>query len=215
DSGMCVTRDRFAAQIEYLARVADVVPLGETIAGLASGKLTPRRRMLSITFDDGYRDNLTEALPILQRFRVPMTLFVCTGGLASNTPFWWDRVGAALARTDRRELALDLPGQPALRLPLDTLSQREQGLQALGDALWAHADDTRDDTVADIERRLGVDGRRYAPPLLTPDEVVQMSKAGVEIAAHTVTHRNLARLPEADAASEMTESRDYLQRLCG
>jgi peptidoglycan/xylan/chitin deacetylase (PgdA/CDA1 family) len=215
DSGMCVTRHRFEAQLTYLARSADIVPLGETVAGLASGKISPRRRMLSITFDDGYRDNLTEALPILQRMGLPMTLFVATGGLESNTPFWWDRVGAVLARTDRRQLALDLPGQPRLRLPLESVSQREHALKTLGDVLWAHADVSRDETVTEIERQLGVDGRRYAPPLLTPDEVVQMAKAGVEIAAHTVNHWNLARLPAAEVASEMRASREYLERLCG
>jgi len=213
DTGMCVTREHFAAQLAYLARIAEIVPLGETIAGLAAGTMTPRRRMVSITFDDGYRDNLTEALPVLQRQRLPFTVFVTTGGLEANEPFWWDRIGAAIARTDRRELAVELPGQGELRLPLGTL-HRASAVQKLGDALWAHPDLGRGDLVAEIERRLGVDGRRLSPARLGPDEVVQLCQAGVEIGAHTVSHRNLSRLSAEEVASEMRTSRAYLERLC-
>jgi peptidoglycan/xylan/chitin deacetylase (PgdA/CDA1 family) len=41
--------------------------------------------MVAITFDDGYRDNFTEAFPLLLRYRVPATIFVATGLVATGT----------------------------------------------------------------------------------------------------------------------------------
>jgi peptidoglycan/xylan/chitin deacetylase (PgdA/CDA1 family) len=64
---------RFEQQLRWLKRRRRVVPLDETLRSPAS------RRLVAITFDDGYRDNLTIALPLLEKFQLPMTLFVAAG----------------------------------------------------------------------------------------------------------------------------------------
>src|SRR5437762_8940555 len=63
---------RFAQQLKWLSRSKRVVRLEETLTRSNS-------RTLAITFDDGYRDNLTTALPLLEKFNLPMTLFVVAG----------------------------------------------------------------------------------------------------------------------------------------
>jgi peptidoglycan/xylan/chitin deacetylase (PgdA/CDA1 family) len=68
-----ISPERFERQLRWLADSREVVPLVET---LSEGK---NRRLVAITFDDGYRDNLTVALPLLEKFRLPMTLFVTAG----------------------------------------------------------------------------------------------------------------------------------------
>ena len=64
---------RFERQLQWLSRWRRVVPLEETLRTVA------RRSLVAITFDDGYRDNLTIALPLLEQFQLPMTLFVTAG----------------------------------------------------------------------------------------------------------------------------------------
>jgi len=68
-----ISPERFVRQLRWLARRRCVVPLIETL-----GPSTSSRR-IAITFDDGYRDNLTVALPLLEKFQLPMTLFVTAG----------------------------------------------------------------------------------------------------------------------------------------
>src|SRR5918993_3497714 len=68
---------RFAQQLEWLARTRRVVRLDETLNHAPS-------RAIAITFDDGYRDNLTVALPLLEKFNLPMTLFVVAGFVDSD-----------------------------------------------------------------------------------------------------------------------------------
>ena len=68
-----ISPERFEQQLKWLSRWRRVVPLTETLARAGS------RGAVAITFDDGYRDNLTVALPILERFGLPMTLFVVAG----------------------------------------------------------------------------------------------------------------------------------------
>lgn len=64
---------RFERQLRWLSRWRRVVPLEETLCTNAP------RSLVAITFDDGYRDNLTVALPLLENFQLPMTLFVTAG----------------------------------------------------------------------------------------------------------------------------------------
>ena len=73
----------------------DVVPLAEQIRACRSGK--PRGGTLSITFDDGYRDNHDVAAPILRDLGLTATFFVTTGFIQSDVVPFWDR---------------DLPQQP-------------------------------------------------------------------------------------------------------
>lgn len=62
---------RFARQLDRIRRTADIVPLPE----LLETPVTEHKRV-AVTFDDGYEDFLTNALPVLQRADVPATLFV-------------------------------------------------------------------------------------------------------------------------------------------
>lgn len=65
-----ISRERFEQQLRWLSRWRRVVSLEETLA---------KRRGVAITFDDGFRDNLTVALPLLEKYNLPMTLFVTAG----------------------------------------------------------------------------------------------------------------------------------------
>jgi peptidoglycan/xylan/chitin deacetylase (PgdA/CDA1 family) len=68
---------RFQQQLQWLARTGRVARLEDTLKR-ATG------RAIGITFDDGYRDNLTVALPLLEEFNLPMTLFVVAGFVDSD-----------------------------------------------------------------------------------------------------------------------------------
>lgn len=69
-----VSPPAFESQMEFLARRRQVVPLST----LLDAHLTSRRPAVAITFDDGFRNVLTEAIPVLERFGFTATLFVST-----------------------------------------------------------------------------------------------------------------------------------------
>jgi peptidoglycan/xylan/chitin deacetylase (PgdA/CDA1 family) len=68
-----ISPERFEQQLRWLSCRSRVVPLVETLSR------SKRDRVVAITFDDGYRDNLTTALPLLEKLSLPMTLFVVAG----------------------------------------------------------------------------------------------------------------------------------------
>jgi peptidoglycan/xylan/chitin deacetylase (PgdA/CDA1 family) len=67
----------------------DVVPLRDILGRLETGQTL--EGLLAITHDDGYRDNLEHAAPILAKLGLPATFFVSTGFIGSNVVAPWDR----------------------------------------------------------------------------------------------------------------------------
>jgi len=89
-------RAAFEGLMRYLQRHFNVIPLQEAIELSASDELP--RASLSITFDDGYADNVSEALPILQKLALPATFFVATDYLDGGR-MWNDTVIETVRRS--------------------------------------------------------------------------------------------------------------------
>lgn len=83
NKGLTVQIEHFETQIKYLSDHFEVVALSN------SNQKTKRQKVI-LTFDDGYEDNYTHALPILEKYKVPATFFITTQYSVSGLPFWWD-----------------------------------------------------------------------------------------------------------------------------
>jgi len=88
---MNVTPDNFAAQMEWLAKNAAVITLHDAASGCEG---------IAITFDDGYRDNLVNAAPILRELGLPATCFIVTGRMGAVMVEGEDPATAALMTWD-------------------------------------------------------------------------------------------------------------------
>ncbi len=77
---------RFARHMRYLRRHHPVVTLAAAQRHLDGDGALPDNAVV-VTFDDGFRNNYTDALPILRRYEIPATLFL-TVGLVGETNRW-------------------------------------------------------------------------------------------------------------------------------
>jgi len=89
--GLSVDRRTFRQYCEFFRRHFRVLPLGELVAKLERGE--PIDRHLAITFDDGYRDNFDNAVPVLEKLSLPATFFVVSQWIGSNVVPWWEAQG--------------------------------------------------------------------------------------------------------------------------
>ena len=111
----------FDAQMAALAEVFNVLPLEEAVALMRAGNLPPRA--VAITFDDGYRDNVELACPILRRHGLSATFFVSSGLLDGGIMFH-DAVAEALQRCP--ESSIDLSWLGLGIVPLSTPQLRSK-----------------------------------------------------------------------------------------
>ena len=81
---LTVTPADFAAQMRWLhARGFHAITQQQLFAGLEHGKRLPAKPVV-ITFDDGYRDVLANAAPVLERLGMPATAYVITGRISGS-----------------------------------------------------------------------------------------------------------------------------------
>ena len=85
---LCVSPDNFRAQIKFLKENYKIIPLVKLVHDIRAGKV--QRNSIVITFDDGYADNLYNALPVLEEYNAPATVFLVASYIDSNRPFYWD-----------------------------------------------------------------------------------------------------------------------------
>jgi peptidoglycan/xylan/chitin deacetylase (PgdA/CDA1 family) len=207
---LCVRPDNFAAHLEEMSRAREP----STLAGISAPS---RRPKVVVTFDDGYRDNLTNALPIAEAKGVPITIFVTSGVLGNHNGFWWDRLGALLRARPPQVTELDLPvGGRNVRLPLGS-----SGIRADLDSVRRHLLPLR---VTDIERALDAISKQWqvdsAPPpdagTLTAGDLLQLAASDtVTIGAHTVDHVRLRDRPAQEQQDTISGSKTQLEQSIG
>ena len=105
----------FDQQMAFLSRYRRVVPLSQVIEQLELG-VSPLAGTVCITFDDGYLDNLTTAAPILEKYRLPATLYLATGYVERGEAQWADDLYCLIKyrATDKLHIPSLWPGAVAL-----------------------------------------------------------------------------------------------------
>jgi len=202
------TAAEFETQIRALCRFFTPLPLGEAVERLRKGTLPAHAACVS--FDDGYRDNVDVALPILRRHGVPATFFIATGYLNGGR-MWNDTVIESIRRCEAADL--DLTSLGLGPFPLSTTELRRKAIGKILTALKHLPGGEREAKVAGIET---VAGRTLPGDLMMRDQDVRaLRAAGMEIGAHTATHPILTRLAPADARREIGQSRERLTAILG
>lgn len=194
----------FRWQMALLARHFNVLPLREAALRLRDGTLPPRAAC--VTFDDGYADNFTIALPILSETGVPATFFIATGYLDGGRMF-----NDTLIELARRMPpgTHDLSGEGLGIERVTTLEDR----RVLAGKLLAHFKyqdaDERLPAAEGLAERFGVE----LPDdlMMTTDQLRRLHAAGMEIGGHTHTHPILARLDAGRARHEIMLGKQQLE----
>ena len=184
----------------------DIVTLDEVVERLNAPASKP---FAAFTFDDGFADNLTLALPVMEKYAAPFTVYVPTGMIARDIDAWWFGVAAWIRRRDR----IELPGLGRFVCP--DAAGKQRTFASIESAIHQNFD-----LLPAVRDALGSDGIDIGPLVdreaLTESQLRTLAQHPlVTIGGHTTTHLNLARAPAATAKTEMANNRKFLQDLTG
>lgn len=191
----------------------DIISLDEAVDLLKSGY--GNRRYAVLTFDDGYRDNLEVAYPVLRELDAPFTVFVTSGFVERTSELWWIALERIIASND--EILFDRAG-PGGGIPCRTSEEKLACFEKVVDYLTLEAgelDQRR--IVRALAERYGVDFKKLAEEfVMSWDELNRLaSDPLVTIGAHTHDHFALARLEDSAARQDVQKGIVYLEEKLG
>lgn len=199
------TVEVFDWQMRLLREFFNPLPLLGAIDRMQAGDLP--ERAVCVTFDDGYADNAMCALPILQRYSIPATMFVSTGFLNGGR-MWNDSIIEALRFVAGDQLDLDELGLG--RFELSAFGERIHAAESIIGAIKHRDPDDRMALVREIEKRVD---SLPGDLMMTDEQVRSLARGGMTIGAHTVNHPILSSVTDDVAREEILSSKDYLESL--
>ncbi len=206
-----LTPDSFEEQLVYIARHFDTYWTSE-IPAVMEKLGTLSRPAIVLTFDDGLRNNITFAVPLLEKYGVKATFYLVSDLLDGHSMLWNHEMRCRLAVMDNGAL-------PSTIGPFATTTERRW--EEVGECVesvkrWDNAD--RLELLTTLRQCLPApryeEWMREEFEIMSEEEARRLS-ALVEIGSHTRTHPLLDKLSEEEAAKEIDGSRRRLESIIG
>jgi peptidoglycan/xylan/chitin deacetylase (PgdA/CDA1 family) len=199
---------RFDRVMGWVAGWFNVLPLNEAVAALRTGTLPPRAAV--ITFDDGYANACSQALPVLQRHGLTATFFV-TAAFLDGGLMWNDTLIEATRQATGTWLETGVAGIGRARI--GSLDEKRSLLMRLLSVVSLLPLTERADIVANFVAASGASLPQNM--MLTPAQLRSLRAAGMLIGAHTVHHPCLLACSDAEAEREIQDGRARLEAILG
>ena len=210
----------FEEQVEYISRKYEVISLKQAVESLSlAGKRLQNAAV--ITFDDGYRNNYTLALPILKKYHTPATVFVTAGYVGSKEIFPLDEAYLMIvqAKSGKPCKISELGPGPLYFDSDDDLCRSYLQTAAFLKKLPC---DQQKIHVRLLKEKLHIGASRNDPAmvddfrLLSKEELQSLAESElIDIGAHTVNHQILTQVEATVAAWEIIHSKTLLQGYTG
>lgn len=219
-----LSREHLDLYLRELSKHYHFISLMDAVDMIA-GRKPVKPYSVVLTFDDGYRNNITHALPILRRYGAPAAFFVSTGFLNNTKPFWFDRLDYALqhVQTDSCEVKLG-----SLKMNLNTQDRRifqESYEQFRLMAKQQHMSDI--DFQQEMERMASEFEKKSGRALkdilqnddwsaiMTWEQIKQCTDDSITIGSHMVDHIRLEFIDSKTAYNQLSESKRDIENNLG
>lgn len=209
--------------VEYLREILafcrrsdiDIVSLDEAVARIVKARASEKtKRFIVFTFDDGWRDNLTLALPLFREFSEPLTVYIATGFPDGRPLAWKYSVSDLLFGQQRLQFSF---ASRRYDFDLRTIAGKDAAYRAIVGLYTETAPAVRDEMLCAVLGGSLARAEEKTKELALSWADIQTLAADplVTIGAHTVNHHNLALLDAAHLEQELRESKVSLERKLG
>lgn len=198
----------FDEQIQYLMKWYQIISIDNLNDYLINKKPLPPHPVL-ITFDDGYLDNYTNAFPVLYKNKLPAIIFLASGYISSNLPFYWDLASYCFKHSKKDYILF--PNNQERKWSSE--NEKKKVLQEWIEALKLLSETEKLKWIDQLANIMGVSvsENQYQNMMLTWEHVREMHSMKIDFGAHTITHPILTRIPIEQARKEIIGSKQKIE----
>jgi peptidoglycan/xylan/chitin deacetylase (PgdA/CDA1 family) len=185
----------FEQIVKHLKKNFEIVPLEETILG--NYKPGKSKKLCAITFDDGYKDFVEYAMPILQRHQIPASMYVITDCVDSNLPPWTYVFNYLLLHTKRLSIEIDSKEIPEkLRKNVwRNIDEKIACIKKFSPVLKRISDEEKEHVMSQVQLQI-TDVESPKGLMMNWDDIRSIKNFGIEIGSHSANHPVLSELPD-------------------
>ena len=209
-----ITAELFEKHIEYISKNFEIISVSEAF-DMVKNNIKPKRKAVTISFDDGYKNNLDIALPILEKYNIKTTFFISSVCVEnSEFPILWADVIACLNFFHKEEtIGIE-------DLEFKNLIEKSSGIHIM-DFLKKQSPEKRDDIIDKLFVKFELREKLKTVPkeiwaLMSKEELQKFSSSKiVDIGSHGHLHYNLANIKIADSVKDMEKSKFLIEGAIG
>lgn len=214
-----VAAETFEKQVLFLKKHYTII-FGEQLADIIKNNKPFPENSCLITFDDGWRDNYTNAFPILKKYGIPAIIFITTDYIGTNKVFWHEKLCNILTRVecDSNKLSSIRNKWPAnilerisniLKIPQP---QRRPEINDLIEYLKSYPPDEINNFIRELVALFDVVEEVSQPVMLSWEQVKEMSQDNICFGSHTKSHTILTQISTDKVIEELTESKEIIEK---
>ncbi len=218
--GMAVSADTFRKQLEFLSSKYRIVPLPDMVRILKS-RHKKAGKFASITFDDGWKDNITVACPILKQMSIPATVYLTTDFIETGRTFWFLRLTRLLSsfNPDISDLAnriVQLASEDGMPMDIDpnelTDASGVLDIESVMLKVKHLSPDSIDRLLDELEQSLHAEGRdKLADLIMSWEDARAVDPNTISFGSHGCSHKILTHLNDETARYELTRSKEIIE----
>ncbi len=215
---IAVKPELFDLQMQFLAENYSVLSIDDAIESVKN-KSVPERAVV-ITFDDGFKDNYENALPIIKKYGLTATFYITSNPIKQSSSFWVSWMQIIIANADPEKF--ELLGKQ-FSVPDQVIKAGKNNRQELTSYLTIKINQASLDKkkilfeqIAEILQVAPTDKNSITAEIMMDEEdVKKMTEQGMTIGSHTVNHPILTSLNEKQILTELVQSKNQLEEITG
>jgi len=218
DLNMSISVSDFEVQIKYLSKYYHVLSLLDYVRSIQNRKKIKKNTVV-ITFDDGYKDNYTNAFPIIKKYHVPITIFLTVTPISTGQSLWYEVIVHMIKNSKIKEL--DLSDYGMGHIILNSSSDKQAAIYQIVSNAKTMPENQRQNLIDCLRQKLIIEDNNNQNKddmenlMLSWDEMREMKNHGVTFGSHTMNHPILTQIPLETAEMEIKKSKEIIEKELG
>ncbi|WP_224981913.1 polysaccharide deacetylase family protein [Geomonas agri] len=206
-----ISPERFSSHIEWMKNIGEITDYHRILEDNQT-----KKPLFALTFDDGWKDNYTNAFPIIKKQDVPALIFIATDAVETGSIFWTEDIAI---KSKRQLIALGLAKARSSLIACFSEAKKwrianEQSFLA-ATQMWIEklktvATHERDNFIASYYSLLGVESSPLQGYILNWSEIEDMSSFNISFGSHTHKHVILENAQPNQIEEELKLSKKVL-----
>ena len=201
---LSISLETFEKQIKFLTNKFNIISLDKIL-----DMDLPNGNYIAITFDDGYRDNLLNAVPILEKYKVPATIYITSRFLEGKCEMWWYEIKKFI---DENELINFIYNNKNYKFILKSNKSKIKAFKQIS-SLFKKLKYQQQNKLLELITR-NTQRIQYTNDLLNVDDLIKLnSKKLITLGAHTHNHVALSYLNDSECLDELSTSKKIIEKI--